>query len=187
MNKNKYIIFIFMCLTFCTSVFAKTGKEINADCRKNLKALNDATLEMLKNNHDTILPQWKDFDEFYKSSKLANYLKETITPPTHDCRYNLVSKNQSNFQWCCELHGVYNGDKIYTFKYHEHEISGRTNSDFTSIKEYNEHVKTMLQWTEYRQSPIEMLKYNYSTNPITTVLISIGVLIVGIIVFKKVY
>lgn len=181
-----FLFAIIYCFMLCSSLFAKTGKEINAECRANLKALNEATKQMI-NKYKTVLTPWKDLDVVYKTTKLEEFLKDKPVPPTIDCNYHLVSKSDKNYQWCCDLHGVLNGNKTKTFKYHEYEITGRTHSDYDSIKEYSEHVKTMLQWTEYRQSPIEILKYNFNTNPITTVLFCIIVLAIGIFVVKKLY
>lgn len=187
MKNNLLLLFIALILLNSATAFAEnTGRIINNKCISNLKNLNQATKKMLE-NHSYELPRWRAFEAFYKDTSLHEHLEEKPSSPTVDCRYFLVSLSKNDYQWCCDLHGVMSGDQTVSFMYHEHASVGRINSKYEQIEEYNGHVKTMLHWTNYRQTFTEYLKYNYNMNPITTILVIIGVGVVGIIVYRTIY
>lgn len=187
MKKSLLLLIIVLIYLNSTTVLAEnTGRIINNKCSNNLKTLNEATKQLLE-NHQYELPQWRSFEAFYEDSDLYKHLKEKPISPTVDCRYFLVSLNKNDYQWCCDLHGVVNGDKTVSFMYHEHATVGKINSKYEEIEEYSGHAKTMLHWTNYQQTFTEYLKYNYNMNPITTIISIIGVLIIAFVVYRTIY
>ena len=120
--KKILLIAIATVLLFANSVYAvNTGKEINNKCRSNLKLLNAGTAAMLKNNTKYDLPKWLTLAQATNSFlDPEKYLEnKKIEGPTPDCQYFLVSLNNDEYQWLCNLHGVIDGDKTVSFRYRE--------------------------------------------------------------------
>ena len=186
----KRIIFflIVILLSVSNGVFAEnTGKEINNKCRKNLKALNEAT-ESLAKSKEFFLPQWISYEQAIENlNGFENALDgKVIKSPTIDCKYFLVCHSNSDYQWLCDLHGLLDGDKTISFRYKEHQLQGKTSEHFKDINKYKEHTKRILHWTEYTPTPIESFKYHYNMNPITTTLISV-IVVAGVFFTLKTF
>lgn len=185
--KKILLIAIATVLLFANSVYAvNTGKEINNKCRSNLKLLNAGTAAMLKNNTKYDLPKWLTLAQATNSFlDPEKYLEnKKIEGPTPDCQYFLVSLNNDEYQWLCNLHGVIDGDKTVSFRYREHQLQGKTAEKYMVNESYKEHVQNLLHWTEYTPTPVEAFKYQYNMNPITTTIISIIVLVVAVFTLK---
>ncbi len=174
------IVFAVVFIAFSTSTaFAiDTGKEITQECRANLKMLNEATEKYLKETGKNI-PRWSDYDNAKTMYLGTQYLPKPPVPPTKDCKYFLVALSSDNFQWYCDLHGVLDGDKTITFKYHEHRLMAKTNSSFKVVEKYELHTRELLRWTQYSPTLKEKLMYQYNKNPITTCIgIFMGLMVV---------
>ena len=183
---KKIALLIILIITASTLYAENTGKIINNKCRTNLKLLNESTQKMLeKHNYD--LPPWRPLEVFYKETKLFEVLDKLPTPPTLDCRYYLASLGSKDYQWCCELHGVIDGDKTVSFKYHEHAMMGKINSKYEKIPEYSVAVKSMLHWTNYRQTFSELMIYHFNMNPISTILFGIFAITIVYVIYKAIY
>lgn len=172
----KKIFFIILVTLFTAQNLygANTGKEINSKCRSNLRLLNKATTDMLKSKVFD-LPQWESYKQASNSFLSADkYLDgKKILGPTLDCEYFLVSLNNNDFQWYCNLHGVLEGEKTISFRYHEHQLQGKSSDKYMVNDNYKKHVQSMLQWTEYTPTPLEVFKYHYNMNPIMTTILGI--------------
>ncbi len=185
----KKIGFILLLMSmFITSIlFADNpSKEINNKCRQNLKLLNSATAEMLKEKGQEI-HSWTSMTQFNKMfldfNKFLDIKK--IVGPTPSCEYYLVYLSKDDYQWLCNLHGVLDGNHTLSLKYHEYQLQGKTCDRYKSIKEYEKHTKEMLTWTEYTLTPKEFFKYQYNTNPIMTTVITIVLVIVSFALLKS--
>lgn len=165
---------------------ANTGKDINNKCRSNLKLLNAGTADMLKKVVRYDLPKWTSLAQATNSFlDPEKYLEgKKIEGPTPDCQYFLVSLNNNEYQWLCNLHGVIEGDKTVSFRYREHQLQGKTSEKYMINENYKEHVQNLLHWTEYTPTPLEAFKYQYNMNPITTTIISIILVVVSIFTLK---
>ena len=185
MKQISIFLLLFNIFISSTIYAGDTGKQINVMCRNNLKMLNQGTKELLS-NEKIIMHPWTSYEDFIKKASLEKYIKETPKSPTIDCNYFLVNKG-NNFQWCCSLHGVVDGNKTITFKYHEYELMAKTNSEFESIPEYSKHEKDILGWLDYSRSPKEMLIFNFNANPIVTTIFCIIVLFITLFLIKTIY
>lgn len=162
-----------------------TGKLITNKCRANLKMLNDGTARFLAEN-DAGLPFWGNYDTILASLIDSKYFASKPEAPTRDCKYNLVSVSRDDYQWYCDIHGVLEGEKTVTFRYHEHRLMGKTTSRYANIQKYRDHVKDLLRWTEYAPTPVEKLKYHYNMNPLTTIILGIVGVIVMFLIYRNV-
>lgn len=184
----KKILTILAILTvlLASEVFAANpGKEINNKCRANLKALNSATADFLKSNRAD-LPKWAPYKLVFSSLiEPTKYLDKKIESPTPDCQYFLVSIDNNDYQWYCEIHGVLEGERTLTFRYHEHELSGKTCSRYMINENYEKHAQNLLHWTEYTPTPLETFKYHYNTNPLTTTILSVLFVVVAVVTIKQ--
>ena len=186
MKKIKYILLLVSVFISSILFAANPSKEINNKCRQNLKLLNEATEKMLQDKKNYKLQTWSTYNQaitnFLDSDKYLDGKK--IVGPTPDCEYYLVSINDNDFQWLCNLHGVIDGNTVYTLRYHEFQLQGKSNKKYEVNENYENHVKEMLRWTEYTLTPKEFIKYHYNMNPILTTVISI-VLVVGSFLLLK--
>jgi hypothetical protein len=162
---------------------ADTGKLITNQCRQNLKTLNEATQKFVNDTGDQ-LPPWARYETVKSSLMNSDYLPTDPVGPTPDCKYTLVSNSREDFQWYCNLHGVLEGEKTVTFLYHEHQIMGKTTSRYMNNRRYKEHTSELLRWTDYAPTPVERLKYHYNMNPLSTILVMAGVLLVIFVVYR---
>ena len=165
---------------------ANVGREINSKCRQNLKLLNAGTEKLIKSTSCN-LPKWGTYkqaikDFLYPDKYLEN---KTIVGPTPDCEYYMVSNDKGEYDWLCYLHGVLEGDKTMSFRYHEHQLQGKTTSKFMTNEEYKKHVQSMLHWTEYTPTPKEFFIYHYNMNPIVTTVLSIFIVLLSIYLIKS--
>lgn len=179
------LLCLFLCLIVQTLRAEDTGKIINNQCRANLKTLNEGTAKFLSEN-DSGLPSWTNYQTIFSSLIDPRYFSAKPEPPTRDCKYNLVAISRDDYQWYCDLHGVLNGEKTVTFMYHEHRLMGKTTNRYQNIEKYREHVKDLLRWTEYRPTPMEKLKFHYNMNPLSTIIFSIGGLMLLIFVYRNI-
>jgi len=163
---------------------ADTGKVITNQCRQNLKMLNEITQKFVERTNEH-LPPWANYATV--KSSLLNYddLPQDPVAPTPDCKYNLISNSREDFQWYCNLHGVLDGEKTITILYHEHQIMAKTASRYMNNKRYKDHNSDLLRWTEYAPTPGERFKYHYNMNPLSTILVMCGVLLILIIVYRS--
>ena len=162
---------------------ADTGKLITNQCRQNLKMLNEITQKFVADTKEH-LPPWARYDTVKSSLMNLDYLPTDPVGPTSDCKYTLVSNSREDFQWYCNLHGVLDGEKTVTFQYHEHRIMAKTTSRYMNNRRYKEHTSELLRWTEYTPTPIERFKYHYNMNPLSTILVMSGLLLVLIVVYR---
>ncbi len=186
MKKIKTIFIMFLVFISTTAFSANVGREINSKCRQNLKLLNAGTEKLVKSTSYN-LPKWctykqaiKDF--LYPDKYLEN---KTIVGPTPDCEYYMVSNDKGEYDWLCYLHGVLEGDKTMSFRYHEHQLQGKTTSKFMTNEEYKKHVQSMLHWTEYTPTPKEFFIYHYNMNPIVTTVLSVFIVLLSIYLIKS--
>ncbi|NCB37763.1 MAG: hypothetical protein EOM80_03250 [Erysipelotrichia bacterium] len=163
-----------------------TGKLLTGKCRQNLKILNDGTDKFLAENN-LGLPFWGNLATIKNSLIDDKYFTGTIEPPTKDCQYFLVSNSRDDYQWYCNLHGVMEGEKTISFRYHEYRITAKTTSRYENIDKYSDHIKELLRWTEYQPTPMEKLKYHYNMNPLTTTLMGIVGIFLLIIVWRNLF
>lgn len=186
--RKSLLLFLLLPLIFCIQplLAEDTGKAITHQCRQNLKMLNDGTAKFLKENESGI-PAWGKYETIKTSLIDYNYFPKDPEPPTPDCRYYLVSVSRDDFQWYCDLHGVLEGDKTVTFRYHEHKLMAKTSTRYENIPKYKDHIKDLLRWTEYDPTPVEKLKFYYNMNPTTTLILAIGGLFLLIFLYKNVF
>lgn len=171
-------------LALPTASFCRDGgRELTNACRSNLEKLNKITATYIENHPNQILPPWSNMDTFITMIVGPEYLERPPETPTAHCGYNLVFLNRQQFDWYCDLHGVLEGDRRLTIPYHEFEIHAFTDSRYETIRNYQEHTRDLLRWTQYRRSPIEMLKYHYNRSPTATIVISS----IGLLIFIYVY
>jgi len=174
----------FMITTSSSTVTAAdTGKLITNQCRQNLKMLNETTQKFVKDTGEQ-LPPWAGYETVKNNLMNLDYLPKDPIGPTPDCKYVLVSNSREDFQWLCNLHGVLEVEKTVTFQYHEHQIMAKTTARYMSDKRYKNHTSELLRWTEYTPTPLERFKYHYNMNPLSTILVMSGVLVVLIIVYR---
>ena len=180
------LILIFTLLLSVVSYAANVGREINSKCRQNLKILNSGTEQLIKSTSAS-LPKWCTYKQAIKDFLYPDkYLEgKTIVGPTPDCEYFLVSNDKSEFQWLCYLHGVLDGDKTMSFRYHEHQLQGKTTTKFMNNEEYKKHVQSMLHWTEYTPTPKEFFIYHYNMNPIVTTVLTVFLVLLSIYLIKS--
>ena len=177
---------VFTLLLSVVSYAANVGREINNKCRQNLKLLNTGTEKLVKATSYN-LPKWCTYKQAIKDFLYPDkYLEgKTIVGPTPDCDYYLVSNDKGDYQWLCYLHGVLEGDKTMSFRYHEHQLQGKTVTKFMNNEEYKKHVQTMLHWTEYTPTPKEFLIYHYNMNPIVTTVLTVFLVLLSIYLIKS--
>ena len=177
---------VFALLISVMSFAANVGREINNKCRQNLKLLNTGTEKMIKATSYS-LPKWTTYKQAIKDFLYPDkYLEgKSIVGPTPDCDYYLVSDDKNEFQWLCYLHGVLEGDKTMSFRYHEHQLQGKTTTKFINNEEYKKHVQSMLHWTEYTPTPKEFIIYHYNMNPIVTTVTCIFFIALSIYLVKS--
>lgn len=178
------LISMFMFLNLSVTHAEDTGKLINNKCRANLKMLNEGTAKFLAEN-DSGLPFWSNYDTVLASLIDSKYFAGKPELPTRDCKYYLVSVSREDYQWYCDLHGVLEGEKTITFRYHEHRLMGKTTSRYSNIEKYRDHVKDLLRWTEYTPTPVEKLKYHYNMNPASTILLGIFALFILFVIYRN--
>ena len=163
---------------------ADTGKLITNQCRQNLKTLNETTAKFVKDTNEH-LPPWARYDTVKSSLMSFDYLPKDPVPPTPDCKYFLISNSREDFQWYCSLHGVLDGEKTITFQYHEHRIMAKTTQRYMTNKRYQDHNSDLLRCTEYTPTPVERFKYHYNMNPLSTILIMSGIVLVIFVVYRS--
>ncbi|NLI77397.1 MAG: hypothetical protein GX442_13270 [Candidatus Riflebacteria bacterium] len=162
------------------------GFEIIKACRANLTMLNEATAQYIKDGN-TQLPTWDKFQNVYTMCLSTKYIPVKPVSPTADCEYFLVCKNLENFDWYCNLHGLIGGDKTYTFRYHEYQVTARINTKYLTIGKYKSHADNLLRWCGYAPTLMEDVKYHYARNPFSTlVIVGIGLLFV-FFVYRNVF
>lgn len=186
MKKLIYTAIIALLLIVNSVFAANPGKEINNKCRSNLKKLNSATDELLKTRSDIILPRWITYKQatetFLDVDKFLD--GKEIKGPTMDCRYFLISKSNKDYQWLCDIHGLLDGDKTISFRYREYQLQGKTSERYMDNNNYKQHVQNLLRWTEYSPTPLELYKYHYNMNPITTTILTIVILVASFFTLK---
>jgi hypothetical protein len=163
---------------------ADTGKLITNQCRQNLKMLNEVMKKHVEKNNE-LLPPWANYATVKSSMLSFDDLPQDPVAPTPDCKYNLISNSRDDFQWYCTLHGVLEGEKTVTFQYHEHRIMAKTSSRYMNNQRYKDHNSDLLRWTEYAPTPVERFKYHYNMNPLSTILLLSGALVVLVIVYRS--
>jgi len=163
---------------------ADTGKLITNQCRQNLKMLNETTARFLKDTNEQ-LPPWARYETVKSSLMSFDYLPKDPAQPTPDCKYFLISNSRDDYQWYCGLHGVLDGEKTITFLYHEHRIMAKTTERYMNNKRYKDHNSDLLRWTEYSPTPVERFKYHYNMNPLSTILIMSGIVLVILFVYRS--
>lgn len=161
-----------------------TGKVINNRCRQNLKMLNEITARFVREKGEP-LPPWARYQTVKTSLMDYDYLPKDPEAPTPDCKYFLISNSNNDFQWYCSLHGVLDGEKTITFQYHEHRLMAKTTERYLNNERYKDHVSDLLRWTEYRPTPVEQFKYQYNMNPLSTILILAGIVLLIFIVWRS--
>ena len=178
---------IFTLLLSVVSYAANVGREINSKCRQNLKLLNSGTEKLIKSNTAFNIPKWCSYKQAIKDFLYPDkYLEgKSIVGPTPSCEYYLVSNDKNEYQWLCYLHGVNEGDKTMSFRYHEHQLQGKINSKFATNEEYKKHMQSMLHWTEYTPTPKEFIIYHYNMNPIVTTVITVSLILLSIYLIKS--
>ena len=187
MNKTTIgLSIVFTLLLSAMSFAANVGREINSKCRQNLKLLNSGTEKLIKSTSYNI-PKWCTYKQAIKDFLYPDkYLEgKTVVGPTADCEYYLVSNDKGEFQWLCYLHGVIEGEKTMSFRYHEHQLQGKSTSKFMSNEEYKKHVQSMLHWTEYTPTPKEFFIYHYNMNPIVTTVLTVFLVLLSIYLIKS--
>lgn len=182
------LVFMLAVMLFTAGVLSlsadDTGKVITNQCRQNLKMLNEVTEKFVKETSDH-LPPWARYETVKSSLMSFDYLPKDPVGPTLDCKYYLVSNSRDDFQWYCGLHGVIDGEKTITFQYHEHRTMAKTSSRYMTNKRYKEHTSDLLRWTEYTPTPVERFKYHYNMNPLSTILLLSGLLVVTLFVYRN--
>lgn len=167
------------------SLFATdTGKVITNQCRQNLKMLNEITAKFVSETTDS-LPPWARYEVVKSSLMSYDYLPKDPEAPTPDCKYFLISNSRDDFQWYCGLHGVLEGEKTITFQYHEHRIMAKTTERYMSNKRYKDHTSDLLRWTEYTPTPVERLKFQYNMNPLSTILLLSGIVLLILFIYRS--
>lgn len=191
MNRFKRaILFVIIgfAMSICIPAFAvDTGKELTRKCRENLRNLNKITAKALKEHDDKTLPTWSPYSNVKTMILGVEYLPKDPVPPTRDCEYFLVNLGNNDYQWYCALHGVLKGKTKLGFKYHEHYITAKVAPRYKVIKNYQQHIKNLYEWTEYSPTLYESIQYRYNTNPITTILILVFAGIAFIFIYKNVF
>jgi hypothetical protein len=187
LNKKGFLIvpLLFFCMLSTVIHADDTGKVITNQCRQNLKMLNEGTRKFLQES-DSAIPIWGKYETIKSSLIDYNYYPKDPVPPTRDCHYYLVSTSRDDFQWYCDLHGVLEGEKTITFRYHEHQLMAKTSSRYANIPKYADHVKDLLRWTEYNPTPVEKLKFYYNMNPMTTVIGLVGGFLLLLFIYRNV-
>lgn len=187
MNKTTVGLSLVFTLLFSAMSFAaNVGREINNKCRQNLKLLNTGTEKLVKATSYN-LPKWCTYKQAIKDFLYPDkYLEgKTIVGPTPDCDYYLVCNDKGEYQWLCYLHGVIDGEKTLSFRYHEHQLQGKTTTKFMNIEEYKKHAQSMLHWTEYTPTPKEFFIYHYNMNPIVTTVLAVFLVLLSIYLVKS--
>ncbi len=180
---------LFICLTvnilFVPPASAlDTGKIITNQCRQNLKMLKERTQKFLDENEDG-LPMWASYDVVKSTLIGHNYFPDDPVSPTRDCVYNVVSVGGGDFQWVCNIHGVLDGEKTITFRYHEHRIIAKVSARYDSVPKYKDHVKDLYRWTNYSPTAMEKIKFYYNMNPLTTIILLIGGVLLMFFVYRN--
>lgn len=156
-----------------------TGKELTRLCRENLKKLNASTEQFQQQNPFSTLfiLQWSPLEKISEDMKFMEILGNDFKPVTPNCGYSYVSNNKDDWQWCCNLHGVLEGDKNLSFRYREHRMLAKINTKYLSIPEYDVHSKNLERWITYVPTVKERIIYNFNMNPITTSITAVLVVI----------
>ena len=187
MKKITAFLIIFFTLFFSVTTFAaNVGREINNKCRQNLKLLNAGTEKLLKTKQMN-LPKWCSYKQAIKDFLYPDkYLDDKkVVGPTPDCEYYLVSDGNNDYQWLCYLHGVMEGEKTMSFRYHEHQLQGKSTSKYMNNEEYKKQVQNMLHWTEYTPTPKEFIIYHFNMNPIVTTVVCVFLIFLSIYLVKS--
>ncbi|MFZ2958425.1 MAG: hypothetical protein WA705_16175 [Candidatus Ozemobacteraceae bacterium] len=155
-------------------------------CRDNLKMMRDAVEKYMKNERSD-LPTWAKFDDLYMMFLTNKYIPQKPVPPTSDCQYFFVMKNREFFDCYCDLHGVLSGDERVTFRYHEFQFTSIINSKYLDIAKYKSHADNLRRWTRYSPTLVENIKYQYTKNPTTTVILVVFGLGVIWFIYRNVF
>lgn len=157
---------------------ADPGFEKNRDCRANLKMLTEALDKFFRENQQD-LPLWAEFEQIYTMVLTSKYVPKRPVPPLPDCAYFLMYKSPKDFSWYCNLHGMTSGDQSVSFRYHEYRFTAFVQSKYLTHPKYKSHNDELIRWTSYSPTLMENLKFQYSRNPTTTiVLILFGLAVV---------
>ncbi len=181
-----------LALVLVTLLFSRTGTitadpghEITKACRVNIKTLNEAVEKYLKDGHGN-LPRWAPYKDM-QTMVLSKYIDKKPVPPTLDCEYFFVGMNPENYDWYCNIHGVLGGNRSITFRYHEFEFKAFINDKYLEVAKYKSHVDNVIRWCSYSPTLMESIKFSYSRNPLTTVLITAFGLFAAYFVYRNIF
>lgn len=182
--KKLYLLLLLALFVSNTAFAVNTGKEITSKCRANLKQLNDITAKFLSKTNKDLL-KWAPYKLVFSSLIPEDYIEKPIVSPSADCKYYLISIDNKDFQWYCDIHGVIDGDNNLSFRYHEHQMNAKTCSRYKINENYEKHCKDLLHWTEYTPTPKEFFLYHYNMNPKTTTILAVIIIVGGFLALKS--
>lgn len=164
--------------------------EITKKCRANIKLLRDALLDVIKKDPTCEIP--RDLNQYrviYDMILTSKYLPKQPELPTTDCAYFLLYQGPKNFDWFCDLHGVLpeNGNTTLTFPYHEFEFTAYFQQNYMSLTKYKSHYDRVMRWTGYVRTLSETIKYNYTRNPVSTIVMCIFGVCVVFFLYRNIF
>lgn len=155
------------------AVAREPGFELVIECRKNLRLLKEATQKYLDDGN-VMLPAWDSFANVKGIILTMKYLPQDPVKPTEDCEYFIIRNQDSDqFDWYCDLHGLLEGDRTITFRYHEYQFSSKVNTIYMSEPKYKVHADNLLRRVNYSPTLVENIKFRYRKSPTTTIIIVI--------------